>query len=184
MPILLISAVIAIAVILSAIVLIRVRQPKQQEGELLRLAETSFTAVMAVMMIALAFFILYMKFNNSSLGGTGSTSYYFVAGFAVLCATAGSGILLFTFLKKIIAFEDRVASVSIFGEIDELRWNEITEVKVTPLSNKITLIGKNTRMAAGGEPKSYKEFLKIANKKIKHAVIGDMLEKQLDRFLF
>jgi hypothetical protein len=43
----------------------------------------------------------------------------------VLCALIGSGVLLYTFLHKVIAYEDRIMSVSLFGQTEELYWKDI-----------------------------------------------------------
>jgi hypothetical protein len=183
MPILIISAVICTVLILAGSIIIINRQPKRQQGELMRLSETAFTAVMGGMMIALGFFILYAKYADPAVAGTDETSYIFVGCFAVMCAAGGCGIMLYTFLKKIIACEDRVLYVDILGQCRELHWSEITEIRLPLMSNKITLIGKSIRFVAGGEPKAYKEFVKIAKNKIRPEAAGDVFEKLSDRLL-
>lgn len=181
MTILLISTIVCTVLIAATIILLAIRQPKKQDGELLRLSEPTVTAVMGVMMIAMGFSILYMKSVNATIAGTDLTSYLFVGGFAVVCVAISCGTLFFTFLKKIIAFEDKVVFVTISGQLKELRWIDITEVKVPILSNKVTLIGNNARFSLGGDPKTYKVFLQIAKKKIKPVVCSDVFEKLLNR---
>lgn len=175
--------VCCIALILASSILIVNKQPQKHEGELMRLSETAFTAVLGGMMIALGFFLLYAKYVNYAVAGTDNASYIFVSGFAVMCVGCGCGIILYAFLRKFIIYEDRVLYVNILGGQWELYWNKITELKLSFMSNKVTLIGNNTRFTVGGEPKAYREFLKIAKKKIKPEVGSDILEKLSGRLL-
>ena len=184
MLMLLIAFLACVLLFVAAPILIKTRLPKKQADELLRLSETSFTAVLGLMLIALAFFLLYAKYSNSALAGTDTNSYLFVAGFAILCSGSGSGILLYTFLKRIIVCEDRVMAVSLFGKIESLQWKGIIEVKASLLSRSVTLIGSDAQLKVSGEPKAYKKFLEIAKKKIHRAAGSDVLEKQSERFLF
>jgi hypothetical protein len=181
MLILLASGALCIVLIIAAPIQIIIRQPKKQKGELIRMSETVVTAVMGGMLIALGFFILYMKNANSTIAGTDQNSYLFVGVFAVVSVAFGCGIMFYTFLQKIIACEDRVVFVTILGQYKVLYWDEIREIKVRFMSNKVTLIGKSTQFIVGGEPKTYKEFLKIAKKKIRPEVGSDVLEKLLSR---
>lgn len=183
MVILLVSAVICAVLILASMALIIKRQPKRQQKELMRLSETVFTAVMGFMMIALGVFLLYQKYTDPEIAGTDINSYVFICGFSIVCVACGSCMMPYTFLKKIIACEDRVIYVTILGECRELYWRDVTEVKLPLMSSKITLIGKNTRFVAGGETKAYKEFIRIAKNKIRAQVGSDVLDKLSDRLM-
>ena len=110
-------------------------------------------------------------------------SYLYIGGFAILSVAFGCGILLYTFLRKVIVYEDGFVFVSILGKEKRLLWKEITEIKVPTLSNKATFIGKNTQISVGGEPKAYKAFLKIAMKYIKPEIGSDTLANLLNRSL-
>jgi len=184
MLILLISAVGSVILILAASILIIAGQPQKQEGELMRLSETAFTGLMGGMIIAVGFFLLYAKYANPAVAGTDHTSYIFVGCFALMSVAIGCGIMPYTFVKKIIAFEDRVLYITILGKHKELYWDKITEIKVPLLSNKATIIGENTRFSVGGEPKAYKKFIKIVQNKIGYKVGSDVFEKLLNRFMF
>ena len=183
MIVLLVSLVLCVVLLSLTAIQIKRRQPQQQQGELLRLSETKATAVMGGMLIALGFFILYMKTVNVTIAGTDQTSYLFVGGFALMCVAIGCGIMAYTFLQKVIAFEDKVVFIPIIGRTKQLYWNEISEIKVPFLTNNATFIGKSCKFTVGGEPKTYKEFIKIAKKKVKPEVVSDVLEKLLNRSL-
>lgn len=184
MLILLISVLLCIALVLAGSILIITKQQKKREDELLRLSETAFTAVMGGMAAVLGFFLLYAKYTDHTVAGSDTTSYFFIGGFAVICVGIGCGILLYTFLKKIIVFNDRILYVTIFGRHKEIYWNKISELRIPFMSNKVTIIGKNTRFTVGGETKAYKKFIKIAKEKIITEVGSDVLEKLSGRFLF
>lgn len=183
MYILLISFVICVLLLAVSSIIIFKSQPAKQEGELLRLSETAFTALMGAMMIVLPFFILYAKYSKPALSGSDMDSYLYIGGFAVVCMVVGCGTMFYTFVKKIIACKDRILYINILGRKSELYWDDITEVKVPILSNKATFIGKNTQFTVGGEPKTYKEFIKIAQRKVKPEVGSDAFMKLLNRFM-
>jgi hypothetical protein len=179
-----IALVVSLFVMGAAGYVIYTRQPEKQPGELLRLSETAFTAVMGIMLILLALALLVMKFLDDTLGGAALDSYIFVGVFAVLSAAGGSLIMMYTFLRKIIAGRDGITFVSMFGNTKEMAWKDIIEVKANPLSSKITLITENDRLTVGGEQKTYKRFLNIARNRIRREVVGDLIDKQIGRFLF
>lgn len=184
MTLLLISAVICIGLIVATSILITTKEPKKQKGELMRLSETKATSALGVLIIAMGFFILWMKYTNPAIAGSDQTSYLFVSGFAVLCMAVGCGMMLYTFLKKVVVLEDGIVFVNLLGGNKRMAWREITELKVPPLTNKLTLIGHHTHFTVGGEAKAYKAFLKIAKEHIKPEVSSDTLGNLLNRSLF
>lgn len=184
MIILLTSAAICTVLILASTILIANKQPKKQKGELLRVSETTMTAVMGVLMFAMSYFILWMKYTQPMIAGTDQTSYLYIAGFAIICTAIGCGIMFYTFLRKVIVYEDSIVFVTIWGGHKKMFWNEVTEIKVPPLTNKATFFEKKLHFTVGGEPKAYKAFLKIAKSKIKPEVGSDVLENLLNRSIF
>jgi len=182
--ILIMSALVGVILMLLTAFLIYKRQPEKQADELLRLSETSVTAVLGGMLIVLGFFVLYQKFNNPNLAGNDENTYLIIGAFALISVALGCGVLLYSFLKKIIAYQDKVVLITFLGQYKEMYWKEITEVKASILSNKATLSGNNCKITLGGEPKKYKEFLKIAKKKIRPEISSDVFERLLNRSLF
>lgn len=184
MTILLATAVLDSVLLLAALLFGIKRQPPRQEGELMRLAETKVTALMGILMIAMGYLILYEKYIDPQIAGSDPVTYFYVAGFSLICVVFGIGIMAFTFLRKIIVNEKDLVFVTFWGKKKKLEWKEIKELKVPPLTNKLTLIGRKTQFTVGGESKAYKEFLKIAKEKIKKEVGSDTLQNLLNRSLF
>lgn len=184
MSILFISAAICFSLLMVTILFLVKKKIPVEKTELMRLAETKITGVLGILLIVFGFFILYMKYNDPAIAGTDQISYLYIAGFALLSAAFGCGILFFTFLRKVVVYEDGFLFISLIGKEKKILWKEITEIKTQPLSNKATFIGKTSRVMVGGEPKAYKAFLKIAMKNIKPEVGSDTISNLLNRSLF
>jgi len=183
MAFLIISVVISVFCLAAAIYLIVKNNPKKQEKELLRLSETKFTVIMAGLIIFMGFALIAVKLIDPARGGSDTNSYLVVAGLALLCVVSGSGMLLFTLLKQIVVTEDGLHIVSMFGNAQEMPWKEITEIKLKPLSSKVTFVSKKNSILVGGEPQTYKKFIAIAKTKIPARVSHDLLDKLNNRFL-
>lgn len=183
MTYLIISLILSITCLAGTFYLVMTKNPKKTEKELLRLAETRFTAVMGGMLIIMGFFLLVVKMIDPTRGGSDPTSYIFASLLALLCVASGCGIMLFTLLKQIIAHEEKLVIVSMFGKRTNLFWKDITEIKLKPLSSKVTFVSKNKNLLVGGEPKTYKKFIAIAKTKIPTRVSHDLLDKLSNRFL-
>jgi hypothetical protein len=184
MIILYISAFFCILLVLFTVISLTRKQPGTEKVELMRVSETKITAIMGYLLFAMGFFILCMKFLNPGIAGTDELSYLSVAGIALFSVAIGCGILFYTFLRKVIVYEDGFVFVSMFGKSKKIAWKEINEIKVPTLTNKATFLGKSTSITVGGETKAYKAFLKIAIKYIKPEVGCDTLATLLKRSLF
>lgn len=182
--ILLTSAVVDTVLLVGTILQLTQNVSPRQPGELMRLLEPKVTAFMGALLIAMGYFILIMKYLNPTIAGNDQVSYIYVGGFSLICVGFGCGIMFYTFLKKVIVTEDRLIFVDMFGKRKEMYWKEITQVKVPTLTNNLTLIGREARYTVKGEPKAYKEFLKIAKEKIRKEIGSDTLENLLNRSLF
>ena len=183
MAFLIISVVISVFCLAAAIYLIVKNNPKKQEKELLRLSETKFTVIMAGLIIFMGFALFAVKLIDPARGGSDTNSYLVVAGLALLCVVSGSGILLFTLLKQIVMTEDGLRIVSMFGNTQDMPWKDVTEIKLKPLSSKVTFVSKQLKVLVGGDPQTYKKFIAIAKTKIPARVSHDLLDKLNNRFL-
>lgn len=183
MAFLIISIVLSVICCVATVYLIVKKNPKRQGNELLRLSETKFTILMASMLILIGFAIIVIKLVDPSKGGVDTNSYLVAALLALLCVVSGSGMMLFTLLKQIIVTGDGLLIVSFFGKTYEMPWKEITEIKLKPLSNKVTFVSKSQNVLIGGDPGTYKKFITIAKTKIPTRVSHDLLDKLNNRFL-
>jgi hypothetical protein len=181
---LLTSAILCTILILATVFQIIRKQSKKLPGELLRVSETSVTAIMGFLLIAMGYLILIMKFIYPEMAGKDQTTYLYMGGFAVVCAVVGCGIMFYTYLRTVLVYEHGIVFVTLFGKNKKLNWKDITEIKVPPLTNKATLIGNNLSITVGGEPKAYKAFLKVAKKYVKPEIGSDILENLINRSIF
>lgn len=181
MSLIYISAVLCTALFVLVGIWIKHKQPERTGGELARVAEIPETGIMGVLLALLAYFLLLAKFFDPSTAGTDETSYRFVAGFAVICAMAASEVLLAAFVKKAIAYEDKLVYIRSFGANSTMRWADITQVKVSTLGRKVTFVAGANAIGVDGAKKEYLKFLKIAKAHIPAVVASDDLGKLLAR---
>lgn len=139
--------------------------------------EDWMTAVMGAMAIALGIWIAVMKLQDGSLSGTDEASYWYIAGFCLACNLMGDFMLLYTFVKRVELYEDRVESVSALGKVTTLRWNQIVQVKKPMMGRNTKLISEDgTVISVGGSPKACDAFVEYARPKINSAQGGDLLK--------
>ena len=172
--ILYISGAAAMVLFVATIVLI-LRNRCGDDG-LLCVKETPFTAVMALMIIAMGVWLIYLKLTDPTIAGEDRDSYLFVAVFSLICHLMGDFCLLFTFVKRIVVFDDHLEDCSVFGQRRTLCWNEIVKVEKPVTRKAFKLHGKDGRVVTvSGTDKAFKEFADIARDKIKGSQGKDLL---------
>jgi len=175
------SAIACTLLFIVVIIIIVWRKPKLDGSELVKVSETPETGIMGVLSCILCYALLIMKSIDSTIGGTDLTSYKFVATFALICAMCGYEVLLFAYMKKVIAYEDRIECYNQLGIKKVIYWNKITEVKVSVLSKRATFKTKDDGITVNGSPVSYVKFIKLAKKKVSPMVASDDLGKLYSR---
>lgn len=154
--------------------LIAKQTPKQ--GELLRIKEPPMTALLGLVLWLEAGVVLYFLLNQPqqvAVSQQGRINAYI---FLVASVAFGGAMILYCFKKVILVFPDRVVYVSMFGQQQTLNWEEIDQVKMTQ-SKRLTLIHVGgTKFTVGGKTESYREFVKLASKKIPSEAGEDILK--------
>lgn len=149
------------------------RTPPQ--GELLRVTEPPMTALLGLALwleAGIVLFFLLTQPNHVAVSQQGRINAYL---FLLASAALGGAMILYSFVKVILVFPDRVVYVSWFGQQETLRWEEIDEVKATQ-SKRLTLIHRGgTQFTVGGRMDAYREFVKLAGKKIPPEAGEDIL---------
>lgn len=167
----------AAAVLLIGTVIFILRSRYEGDG-LMCLKETWMTAVMGAMLIAMGCWVLYMKWTDAAVAGTDRTSYWFVAGFGLLCQLMGDFALLLTFVKRIVLFDDRVEAVSAFGRRQILYWEEIVRVEKPLTRRAFKLTDKNGGcITVSGDNKACSDFAAFAQAKVRAAQGSDLLRQ-------
>lgn len=139
--------------------------------------EDWMTAVMGAMIIVLGMWFVIMKLQDPALSGSDAMSYWYIAGFCVLGNLLGDYMLLYTFVKRVELYDDRVESVTAFGYVTTLRWGQIVQVKKPMMGRSTKLIGtRGTVISVSGSPKACDAFVDYARPKINSAQGGNLLK--------
>lgn len=140
--------------------------------------ETWMTAVLGLMIIALGFAFPVMKLLDSTLVGTDSTSYWFAAGFGLLCQLMGDFALLFTCVKCVVLFDDRAVEYSYMGDQSAIYWKDIVRVEKPLMKSAYVLTDRNgNTIQVGGDSKASRKFIEFAKSKVENASGADLLHQ-------
>ena len=93
-------------------VLLRVRRYPLNGQEKAVVREAGVTAMLGYLCFLLAGFLLCGKLADPTLGGVRPGSYSLLAALAALCAVTGGFVLLWCYMKKSVAYADRLVQVS------------------------------------------------------------------------
>lgn len=146
-----------------------------EQGELFRIRETPMTAAMGLALWVEAFFLLYVLLTRPDQLAPSVRSRINAYLFLVVSAVLGGAMILYSFVKKILVFDDRVTYVSALGQRKTLRWDEIDEVRVTQ-TKRLTLLKKGgVQFTVGGRTEAYRRFIKFASKKVPPEAGEDVL---------
>ena len=165
-----------IVLLLAAIALI-VRRRCKDTG-IVCIRETWMTAVLGLMIIALAFAFPVLKLMDGTLVGTDDQSYWFVIGFSIICHLMGDFALLFTFVKCSVLFEDRAVEYGLFGDRNEICWEDIVRVEKPMMKSAYVLTDRNgNTIHVSGDKKASQKFIEFAREKVQNAAGSDLLRQ-------
>ena len=152
-------------VLLAGTAVIAVRSQPRDYG-LVCLRETWMTTVLALMLIALGLAVCAMKLIDPSLAGEEADSWWFAAGFNLVCQVLGDFTLLFALSKKVVAFADRIETIS------------VVRVEKAPMSRSVKLTDRQGNVISiNGESRDYAKFAQLAKEKIRPAQGRELLEQ-------
>lgn len=170
-------ALAAGAVLLAAVVVLILKRRCRETG-ILCIRETWMTAILGLMIIALAFAFPVLKLMDAALAGTDDQSYWFVIGFSVICHLMGDFALLFTFLKCSVLFEDRAVEYSPFGDQSVIYWRDIVRVEKPMMKSAYVLTDRNgNTIRVSGDKKASAQFIEFAREKVHNASGSDLLRQ-------
>ena len=164
-------------VLLAGTAVIAVRSQPRDYG-LVCLRETWLTTVLALMLIALGLAVCAMKLIDPSLAGEEADSWWFAAGFNLVCQVLGDFTLLFALSKKVVAFADRIETISVLGKRREVAWEDVVRVEKAPMSRSVKLTDRQGNVISiNGESRDYAKFTQLAKEKIRPAQGRELLEQ-------
>lgn len=139
--------------------------------------EDWMTAVMGAMVIVLGIWFAIMKLQDPALSGSDATSYWYIAGFCVVGNLVGDFMLLYTFVKRVELYEDRVESYSALGKCTTLSWSQIVQVKKPMMGRSTKLVSSDgTVISVSGAPKACDAFVDYARPRINSAQGSNLLK--------
>jgi len=155
------------------------KQHKPDGHELAIVAEIPETAVFGVVLVLLGLFMLVAKLVGMGIGGADASSYPFVAIFGAVLVIVGSEIMLMSFVKRTVAYQDRIMSYNSFGNVRTIPWNKVTSVKVQLLSSTATFKSGDESISVNGRRSEYFKLVQVASKKVPGIVASDDLGRLL-----
>lgn len=181
MILLYISAAVCLLVLAAVGLVLRTRRYPLNGREKAVVREAGVTAMLGYLCFLLAGFLLCGKLADPTLGGSEPGSYSLLAGIAALCALTGGFVLLWSYMKKSVAYTDRLVQVSWLGRTREMRWEAVQQVKVPMMSRTAVFCAGKEKFSVNGDPKQYKKFIEAAQWLVPQRVGGDTLRTLLAR---
>lgn len=180
-----VAVITDILLIIASIVFAVKKHLPHQDNELCRLSETKMTVVLGFLMAAVGVAIAYMKILDPTLAGEDKSSYLFVSGFSVICALGAVFTVLFTYVKVMIAFSDKLCYVSFVGKEKSIAWNDITGITGRPMSKSIKITATDgSVITVNGSYGQYKKFVETIQDCVKPLRGKELLENLERRMNF
>ena len=185
MTVLIAAAVLDAVLALAGILLTVRRRLPAQPGELCRIGETKTTLVMGALLAVLSVFMLYGKYANAAVAGTGADSWLFAGALSVLCMAGAAFALPFTLVKTVVAFPDHVVYRSVLGAEKRIDWKQVTGMKTGMLNKSLRITAADgTVITVNGDTGEYKKFVSAAKELVKPASGRRLLEDLEARMRF
>ena len=169
---------LAVGVLLLAATAVLIVKRRCRETGMVCIRETWMTAVLGLMIIALAFAFPVLKLMDGTLAGTDDQSYWFVIGFSVICHLMGDFALLFTCVKCAVLFEDRAVEYGPFGDQSVVYWEDIVRVEKPLMKSAYVITDRSgNEIRVSGDKKASAQFVAFDREKVKNASCSDLLHQ-------
>ena len=89
--------------------------------------------------------------------------------------------LLFTYVRRAVAYPDRLELQSALGRTRSVRWQDIIEVKTAVTSKRVTLRTAKETVSVNGDPRHYRTFVQQLYNHVPAHVGSDTLGQLLQR---
>lgn len=163
-----ILAVLLVVIMVGTAGILATKRYRKTEEELFRVKEIPMTALLGFLLWLEAGAILYVVIAVPENLIKSSRSFWNVVIFILLSSILGAVMILYYFIKSCIVSEKGIKCISLIGTVTELSWQEVSSVKVSTGKRLIleSADGKK-KVTVGGEKKSYQEFIRLAEKRMK-----------------
>lgn len=169
------AAVAGAALFCASLVLLQKKSASPQAGALAVLREAPVTVIFAPFLLAVA------RQMDVSVGGAGESAVWMTAALVLLCAAGSGYILLFTYVRRAVAYPDRLELQSALGRTRSVRWQDIIEVKTAVTSKRVTLRTAKETVSVNGDPRHYRAFVQQLYNHVPAHVGSDTLGQLLQR---
>lgn len=122
------------------------------------LKEIPITYLFGILLWAEAILILYIMWVYPDKWLISTNTYINTFIFVILGSALGSYSFLFGLIKKTIATDNELISVSPFGKINRIKWKSIKDIE-KPAKNRLKFISSDTEVLVYGPKKSYINFI-------------------------
>ena len=169
------AAVAGAALFCASLVLLQKKSAPPQAGALAVLREAPVTVIFAPFLLAVAILLVVARQMDVSVGGAGESAVWMTAALVLLCA-AGSG-----YMRRAVAYPDRLELQSALGRTRSVRWQDIIEVKTAVTSKRVTLRTAKETVSVNGDPRHYRAFVQQLYNHVPAHVGSDTLGQLLQR---
>ena len=132
------AAALGAVLFCASLVLLQKKSAPPQAGALAVLREAPVTVIFAPFLLAVAILLVAARQMDISVGGAGDSAVLMTAALVLVCAAGSGYILLFTYVRRAVAYPDRLELQSALGKTHSVRWQDIVEVKTTVTSKRVT----------------------------------------------
>lgn len=175
------AAVAGAALFCASLVLLQKKSAPPQAGALAVLREAPVTVIFAPFLLAVAILLVVARQMDASVGGAGESAVWMTAALVLLCAAGSGYILLFTYVRRAVAYPDRLELQSALGRTRSVHWQDIIEVKTAVTSKRVTLRTAKETVSVNGDPRHYRAFVQQLYNHVPAHVGSDTLGQLLQR---
>ena len=111
----------------------------------------------------------------------GESAVWMTAALVLLCAAGSGYILLFTYVRRAVAYPDRLELQSALGRTRSVRWQDIIEVKTAVTSKRVTLRTAKETVRVNGDPRHHRACVQQLYHHLPAHVGSDTLGQLLQR---
>jgi len=126
--------------------------------------ETPLTAVLGILLFAEAAFLCVLMERRGVTIDLSSAFGRNIAVFLAASALLGAFLFCYSLVRRVAVYADRLVFRSSFGSLFELRWEDVSAVKLTQTRRMKLANKEGAGFTVGGEKKGYSRFIVLASK--------------------
>lgn len=181
MTLVLAAALLGGVLFCASLVLVAKNAKKPDKSALAVLREAPVTVIFSPFLLAVAVLVAVARALDPTVGGEGVQAVWMTAALVLICAAGAGFVLLFTYVRRAVAYPDRLEVRDVLGRTRTLAWKEITEVRTSVTSKRVTLRAGSLTVSLNGDPSVYRDFVQQLYNHVPAQVGSDTLGQLLQR---